>query len=1155
MGEYGVKVTYSGPILFLSSGQWAHTFTSLKERLPLRNLHWRSVSRPSVRSVQELDVELVSLESVRDEPSSQIPATLLERPLLNIYFVTCEDADTYKNSVRKQIRDWHTSVTQRKHQEWLICLVIRPDAEGTTKRLFQRGTLLDKIRADFNVPKRERCVQLAWSIGSEDPAAWTDLISKMKEGIISSFDANIIQREEEVKRSEVQRQMPGWNFCTFFILKESLATSFDGMNLTEDALIQYDELEASFFQVLKEKNLSWFGQLGGTAPNDDSAPLLSVTKKPYRELILSNTITVFDFRSYLLARQCFLLARLGQLAEAAIKAERFITSFARTLQENKKDLSDFFLESWIYSASIGVVNQCDAWADAASLEPPAMISLNAAKAELLDLARAQLDKVGIRRGYLPPVHPFSMSLPSSSDLNPPQYPPSEPVEARISSQDLIEALRGRDEFDRLYITTTNRTIQTYNSCNRRRFALKLHASLAALDNARQRYPSGHAVFASLPGHYVAQRWSSLEGFVLLKSMESYPQQDRPKEKEWASQAAAFLRAFVVHGGHQNVQAEEPNEAAFASMLGQQKVDFVRELVEGLRDVSLEEDYIVQNHPSFSVRLEGENARIAETEDGATVDVTVMNSMPVDVLANGVSVKVISGDEEMLFSSSGTEISLPPGQTRLSLSCPIPSSGLFKIDCSSVRVGKVAFQYPANPATNRPQKPEKETKKIIQKSQLLRLPYDADAFNVQLTFPDDVVLDATPHLMLAVHTGRNHVTTATLRLRNPDDEVMFDTENADACQGTAADVITFSKDCIVIQDVPPNTALRVNVPYSGVRLDTIKASHGVPSRFSGTHDNLLRFLCRLTTRPKAPTAFDGSSLGHAKFQRHYQPETLVLKLKYRPLKEEIESRVTNAINAVSEHHPELINDKAWMWGALMEELETGDRWQELLTRRGLSGLREAVKARLSDKAETEIERMSAGLLEVVEVLQQPVETKPDVEGCLTLSIPVDLPAVNILNAAHLTIPLASTDAIFSGQPLQAILNISTSFHWGSGWAPRDGYLLRFDIDPEGTGNWLISGQRRGEYFAKARSLRTNKCFEPFLISKRFKDNSTYETKITLVPLRDGALLLPKIAVTPITDDLEGHDEAGPSCETHQIHAAERVNVLPRSARSTYVVNQS
>lgn len=39
--------------------------------------------------------------------------------------------------------------------------------------------------------------------------------------------------------------------------QESLASSFDGMNLTEDALIQYDELEASFFQVLKGNSLCW----------------------------------------------------------------------------------------------------------------------------------------------------------------------------------------------------------------------------------------------------------------------------------------------------------------------------------------------------------------------------------------------------------------------------------------------------------------------------------------------------------------------------------------------------------------------------------------------------------------------------------------------------------------------------------------------------------------------------------------------------------------------------------------------------------------------------------------------------------------------------------------------------------------------------------
>lgn len=64
-----------------------------------------------------------------------------------------------------------------------------------------------------------RCVQLAWSYDQDNPAAWADLISKLKDGIISAFDAAVSQREEEVKRSEGQRQMPGWNFCTFFILK------------------------------------------------------------------------------------------------------------------------------------------------------------------------------------------------------------------------------------------------------------------------------------------------------------------------------------------------------------------------------------------------------------------------------------------------------------------------------------------------------------------------------------------------------------------------------------------------------------------------------------------------------------------------------------------------------------------------------------------------------------------------------------------------------------------------------------------------------------------------------------------------------------------------------------------------------------------------
>lgn len=79
--------------------------------------------------------------------------------------------------------------------------------------------MLRLLFLDYNRLTKSRCVQLVWSYDDDNPTAWADLINKVKDGILSAFDATVTQREEEVKRSEGQRTMPGWNFCTFFILK------------------------------------------------------------------------------------------------------------------------------------------------------------------------------------------------------------------------------------------------------------------------------------------------------------------------------------------------------------------------------------------------------------------------------------------------------------------------------------------------------------------------------------------------------------------------------------------------------------------------------------------------------------------------------------------------------------------------------------------------------------------------------------------------------------------------------------------------------------------------------------------------------------------------------------------------------------------------
>lgn len=53
---------------------------------------------------------------------------------------------------------------------------------------------------------------------------WKDFLSKSKESIILSFDGVFTSYEEDVRKVDSQRQMPGWNFCTFFIQKVIHAT-------------------------------------------------------------------------------------------------------------------------------------------------------------------------------------------------------------------------------------------------------------------------------------------------------------------------------------------------------------------------------------------------------------------------------------------------------------------------------------------------------------------------------------------------------------------------------------------------------------------------------------------------------------------------------------------------------------------------------------------------------------------------------------------------------------------------------------------------------------------------------------------------------------------------------------------------------------------
>lgn len=387
------------------SGIFSSLSPELRHRLPLRHLHWKSTSRP-VRTIDSLYVTLIADEeplhandngpapkgeSPRKERRHQIPG-LRQTPYLKIYLLQCSDVDTYRASSRKQLRDWvkdHTPPSQsgssvnvqENHDafEWLIIQVLPPSADVDTSRPSSvhrtesdnrpsssrwpsrsSSSVIEKIRADFNGTSKiavDRVAQVqvakhpveevgqAQLPSQDDQNGWEDLIAKMKHLILASFDLRVNQYEEDIRGKELQRNLPGWNFNTFFVLKEGLARGFESVGLTEDALTGYHELaaglnaivdgqgegntaerQAAIFSNCTEDLVEAFKHAERCSKSTETswqekahvfdlgACILDTDRKPFRDLILANKISSFDFQSYVFARQVSLLLRLADVA-------------------------------------------------------------------------------------------------------------------------------------------------------------------------------------------------------------------------------------------------------------------------------------------------------------------------------------------------------------------------------------------------------------------------------------------------------------------------------------------------------------------------------------------------------------------------------------------------------------------------------------------------------------------------------------------------------------------------------------------------------------------------------------------------------------------------------------------------------------------------
>ncbi|KAJ8522932.1 hypothetical protein ONZ45_g562 [Pleurotus djamor] len=1155
-GEYDVEVallTLSERVLvsfqaqptLLASEYWTQILASINSQLPLRNLHWKSSSRP-IKTIQELFVHVVHLDAVQDEHASQVPTTLLERPLLNIYVVACEDTDfdTYKNTTKKQIKDWHSIVSTKKHQEWLILQVIRPDARTPSGNFFQmKYSVFERIKTDFNSEKRDRCIQLTWSPQNDtNPAVWVDLINKMKDGLLLAFESAVSQREDDLRRSESQRQMPGWNFCTFFILKESLAASFEGLNLCEDAYNQYNELEDSFRAVLKEKNASWFGVLIQPGPKDDSLPLLSTDKKPYRDLILANTISVFDLRCYILARQCNLLRKLGRINDVGRKVVSFLSTFGRLLH-GVETLPKLFVASWIYSSCMSTVDQCDSWASNHPPEGSALNQFYASKGELLELALTQLEAIGVSTGNLPHEVPFVAmdALPAN--------PVTDTLQTGISNAELLSAIRNREQFDRTFVDVTNRAIDMYAKAGRRKFALKLHGRLAAIDLYNGRLEAARTTFASLPSHYAPHMWSALEAYMLCRALHVYSKSSPSLGRDWVSLVLSFLKLCIDETGTTLVSWNADSQ------------DMVSDLMSSLSNAAshLDPDLVYPDHPGVEIKASGV-AKPSGAMDGSYLDVVVSNKFPCSIPSCEVTV-TIAGRESENYRFSAKVDAIAPGKSSLSLFSPSSYPGMYLLESTELRISGLLMQWPHKKANAKLMKGNQTDDALVP----IRISSDDEALNIHLTQPRLAKLGEPPQLLFILATGRNDLVEVKIKLMGAGPVSL-------RCQETTTGVdypLQLSDNTITITNVPKQSKVDLTIPFTATMAsETIRVTIFVDYTTTSEPDlvRTMQMTKSLTTPlplvinvqdffrgdrysplfiirdagessaivKASPPTFGVTTitptqpahyLFHLDLNARNVPETLQLTVSYRILREEVELLVEQAVQEVL---GELGSSEEAEWdqhalkAQVVASLSHSSSWVgkyciagqlHVPTREGFipGSTYQAIVSALSSRSFD---------------LSSPIHWRE-------LVIPVDVPRMNIIASVEISFSDEETrkrPPLYAGQPVPTALIIKTKFGRGFVSSPSC-YILRYDIE-EMTSDWLLSGQKRGEFEAH--------------------DDSSFTTSVTLIALHHGELELPKVNLQALPLQGRGLHASAPSMDVHQVHGAEKVLVLPRGGRSTFVV---
>ncbi|KFO28100.1 Trafficking protein particle complex subunit 10, partial [Fukomys damarensis] len=482
-------------------------YPTLSQQLPREPMEWR---RSYGRAPKMIHLESNFVQFKEELLPKEGNKALLTFPFLHIYWTECCDTEVYKATVKDDLTKWQNVLKAHSSVDWLI-VVVENDAKKKNKtNILPRTSIVDKIRNDFCNKQSDRCVVLSDPLkdSSRTQESWNAFLTKLRTLLLMSFTKNLGKFEDDMRTLREKRTEPGWSFCDYFMVQEELAFVFEMLQQFEDALVQYDELDALFSQYVVNfgagDGANWLTFFCQPVKSWNGLVLRKPIDMEKRELMQRREATLLDLRSYLFSRQCTLLLFLQRPWEVAQRALELLHSCVQELRLLEVLVPPGALDCWVFLSCLEVLQRIEGCCDRAQID-----SNIAHTVGLWSYATEKLKSLGYLCGLVSEKGPDSEDLNRTVDLlaGLGAERPETVSTAQSPYKKLKEALSSVEAFEKHYLDLSHATIEMYTSIGRIRSAKFVGKDLAEFYMRKRSPQKAESYLQGALKNYLAEGWA------------------------------------------------------------------------------------------------------------------------------------------------------------------------------------------------------------------------------------------------------------------------------------------------------------------------------------------------------------------------------------------------------------------------------------------------------------------------------------------------------------------------------------------------------------------------------------------------------------------------------------------------------------------------